>query len=44
MLKQLVYNFLLAGAIRLLLMNSEYQQLISERVEVSTTLNAWKRG
>ncbi|XP_015119674.1 phosphatidylinositol glycan anchor biosynthesis class U protein [Diachasma alloeum] len=33
----------LAGAIRLLLMNSEFQKIISDRVEVSTALNSWKR-
>ncbi|XP_063979814.1 phosphatidylinositol glycan anchor biosynthesis class U protein [Diachasmimorpha longicaudata] len=33
----------LAGAIRLLLMNSEFQKIISNRVEVSTALNSWKR-
>lgn len=36
-------NFILAGIIRLLLMNSEYQRIISDRVEVSTALNSWKR-
>lgn len=36
-------NFALAGTIRLLLMNSEYQRIISNRVEVSTALNSWKR-
>ncbi|XP_043267801.1 phosphatidylinositol glycan anchor biosynthesis class U protein [Venturia canescens] len=33
----------LAAAIRPLLMNSEFQKVISERVEVSTALNSWKR-
>ncbi|XP_011298181.1 phosphatidylinositol glycan anchor biosynthesis class U protein [Fopius arisanus] len=33
----------LAGAIRLLLMNSELQKIIADRVEVSTALNSWKR-
>lgn len=36
-------NFALAGIIRLLLMNSGYQKIISNRVEVSTALNSWKR-
>ncbi|EFN62573.1 Phosphatidylinositol glycan anchor biosynthesis class U protein [Camponotus floridanus] len=36
-------NFALAGTIRLLLMNSEYQKTIGNRVEVSTALNSWKR-
>ncbi|KAL6265200.1 phosphatidylinositol glycan anchor biosynthesis class U protein [Pogonomyrmex barbatus] len=36
-------NFTLAGIIRLLMMNSEYQKIISDRVEVSTALNSWKR-
>ncbi|KAL6449328.1 hypothetical protein ACFW04_000738 [Cataglyphis niger] len=36
-------NFALAGTIRLLLMNSEYQKIIGNRVEVSTALNSWKR-
>lgn len=35
---------LLAGAIRFFLMNSEFQKIISDRVEVSTALNSWKRG
>lgn len=34
----------LAGAIRPLLMYSEFQKIISDRVEVSTALNSWKRG
>ncbi|XP_043595699.1 phosphatidylinositol glycan anchor biosynthesis class U protein isoform X5 [Bombus pyrosoma] len=32
------------GTIRFLLMNSEYQKVISNRVEISTALNSWKRG
>ncbi|KAG5322551.1 PIGU protein, partial [Pseudoatta argentina] len=36
-------NFVLAGTIRLLIMNSEYQKIIGNRVEVSTALNSWKR-
>ncbi|XP_043679708.1 phosphatidylinositol glycan anchor biosynthesis class U protein [Vespula pensylvanica] len=43
MLTKLLPNFILAVAIRFLLMNSEYQKVISERVEVSTALNSWKR-
>ncbi|OXU23368.1 hypothetical protein TSAR_012475 [Trichomalopsis sarcophagae] len=39
---QIVY-FGLAGALRLLLMNSDYQSVIADRVEVSTALNSWKR-
>lgn len=35
---------ILAGAIRFILMNSEFQKIISDRVEVSTALNSWKRG
>ncbi|XP_043595697.1 phosphatidylinositol glycan anchor biosynthesis class U protein isoform X3 [Bombus pyrosoma] len=31
------------GTIRFLLMNSEYQKVISNRVEISTALNSWKR-
>lgn len=41
---QWLSNFILAGTIRFLLMNSEYQKIISDRVEVSTALNSWKRG
>lgn len=41
---QWLSNFILAGIIRFLLMNSEYQKIISDRVEVSTALNSWKRG
>ena len=43
MWKQWLSNFALAGTIRFLLMNSEYQKVISDRVEVSTALNSWKR-
>ncbi|KAK1128026.1 hypothetical protein K0M31_003518 [Melipona bicolor] len=43
MKKQWLSNFILAGIIRFLLMNSEYQKVISDRVEVSTALNSWKR-
>ncbi|XP_043595696.1 phosphatidylinositol glycan anchor biosynthesis class U protein isoform X2 [Bombus pyrosoma] len=32
-----------SGTIRFLLMNSEYQKVISNRVEISTALNSWKR-
>lgn len=42
-LKQLLYCTL-AGGIRLILMNSELQKTISDRVEISTALNSWKRG
>lgn len=44
MLTKWLPNLILAVAIRFLLMNSEYQEVISERVEVSTALNSWKRG
>lgn len=40
---QWLSNYVLAGTIRFLLMNSEYQKVISDRVEVSTALNSWKR-
>ncbi|XP_054001309.1 phosphatidylinositol glycan anchor biosynthesis class U protein [Hylaeus anthracinus] len=43
MSKQWLSNFVLAGTIRFLLMNSGYQKVISDRVEVSTALNSWKR-
>ncbi|KAK2583792.1 hypothetical protein KPH14_009693 [Odynerus spinipes] len=43
MLKKWLSNIILAVAVRFLLMNSEYQKVISERVEVSTALNSWKR-
>ncbi|XP_060832375.1 phosphatidylinositol glycan anchor biosynthesis class U protein [Bombus pascuorum] len=43
MRKQWLSNFILAGTIRFLLMNSEYQKVISDRVEISTALNSWKR-
>ncbi|XP_076754199.1 phosphatidylinositol glycan anchor biosynthesis class U [Xylocopa sonorina] len=43
MTKQWLSNFILAGTIRFLLMISEYQKVISDRVEVSTALNSWKR-
>ncbi|XP_076277802.1 phosphatidylinositol glycan anchor biosynthesis class U [Lasioglossum baleicum] len=43
MSKQWASNFILAGTIRYLLMNSGYQKVISDRVEVSTALNSWKR-
>ncbi|KAJ8676512.1 hypothetical protein QAD02_012299 [Eretmocerus hayati] len=38
-----VSALVLAGALRLLLMNSEYQAVIADRVEISTALNSWKR-
>ncbi|KAG8040289.1 hypothetical protein G9C98_000860 [Cotesia typhae] len=41
-LKQLLYCSL-AGGIRLILMNSQFQKIISDRVEISTALNSWKR-
>ena len=40
---QFIY-FLLAGTLRLLLMNSDYQSIIANRVEISTALNSWKRS
>ncbi|XP_017794815.1 PREDICTED: phosphatidylinositol glycan anchor biosynthesis class U protein [Habropoda laboriosa] len=43
MTKQWLSNFVLAGTIRFLLMNSGYQKIITDRVEVSTALNSWKR-
>ncbi|XP_031826612.1 phosphatidylinositol glycan anchor biosynthesis class U [Nomia melanderi] len=43
MSKQWMSNFILAGTIRYLLMNSGYQKVISDCVEVSTALNSWKR-
>lgn len=41
--KQTSY-FVLAAILRFLLMYSDYQQNITDRVEVSTALNAWKRS
>ncbi|XP_044580608.1 phosphatidylinositol glycan anchor biosynthesis class U protein [Cotesia glomerata] len=41
-LKQFLYCSL-AGGIRLILMNSQLQKIISDRVEISTALNSWKR-
>ncbi|XP_046751908.1 phosphatidylinositol glycan anchor biosynthesis class U protein [Diprion similis] len=35
--------FALAASIRLLLIYSEYQKIIADRVEVSTALNSWKK-
>ncbi|XP_043499069.1 phosphatidylinositol glycan anchor biosynthesis class U protein [Polistes fuscatus] len=43
MLTKWLPNFILAVVVRFLLMNSGYQKVISERVEVSTALNSWKR-
>ncbi|XP_015607675.1 phosphatidylinositol glycan anchor biosynthesis class U protein isoform X2 [Cephus cinctus] len=42
-MKKQLSCFALAGAIRLLLMTSDYQTLITDRVEVSTALNSWKK-
>lgn len=41
--KKWLSNFALAATIRWLLINSGYQKIISNRVEVSTALNSWKR-
>ncbi|XP_012267499.2 phosphatidylinositol glycan anchor biosynthesis class U protein [Athalia rosae] len=35
--------YALAAIIRLLLIHSEYQKIIADRVEVSTALNSWKK-
>lgn len=43
MLTEWLPNIILAVGVRFLLMNSEYQKVISGRVEVSTALNSWKR-
>ncbi|XP_012276913.1 phosphatidylinositol glycan anchor biosynthesis class U protein isoform X2 [Orussus abietinus] len=43
MKKRIFNNLILASAIRIFLMRSNYQSIISERVEVSTALNSWKR-
>lgn len=39
-----LFYYTLAGVLRFLLMKSRYQEIISDRVEVSTSLNSWKRG
>lgn len=39
-----LFYCVLAAAVRPLLMNSGFQKVISERLEVSTALNSWKRG
>ncbi|XP_044740730.1 phosphatidylinositol glycan anchor biosynthesis class U protein [Chrysoperla carnea] len=41
---QIVLEYVIAGAIRYLLMNSDYRKIITERVEISTPLNAWERA
>ncbi|XP_051173018.1 phosphatidylinositol glycan anchor biosynthesis class U protein [Leptopilina boulardi] len=38
-----LFYYTLAGVIRFLLMKPRYQEIISDRVEVSTSLNSWKR-
>ncbi|XP_043483224.1 phosphatidylinositol glycan anchor biosynthesis class U protein [Leptopilina heterotoma] len=38
-----LFYYTLAGVLRFLLMKSRYQEIISDRVEVSTSLNSWKR-
>ncbi|XP_067002406.2 phosphatidylinositol glycan anchor biosynthesis class U protein [Anabrus simplex] len=43
-MESLVYmEYAVAGIIRYWLMNSDYKQLIADRVEVSTPLNSWKK-
>lgn len=37
-------EFLVAFLIRLWLTSSDYRQVISDRVELSTPVNSWKRG
>ncbi|KAL1130048.1 hypothetical protein AAG570_012991 [Ranatra chinensis] len=41
--KSFCSQFVVAIAIRLILINSSYQKGIAERVEISTLLNSWKR-
>ncbi|XP_058807125.1 phosphatidylinositol glycan anchor biosynthesis class U protein [Phymastichus coffea] len=42
-MKNHIVYYALAGVLRLLLMHSDYQNVIADRVEVSTALNSWKR-
>lgn len=43
-MKNHIVYYALAGILRLLLMHSDYQNVIADRVEVSTALNSWKRS
>ena len=44
-MEKLVYfEYAIAGIIRYWLINSDYKQIIGERVEISTPLNSWKKG
>jgi hypothetical protein len=43
-MKNQIIHFALAGTLRILLMNSNFQNIIGNRVEVSTALNSWKRS
>lgn len=36
--------YLGAAYMRIWLLNSDYQEVISDHIEVSTPVNAWKRG
>lgn len=41
----LVYlEYAVAGIIRYWLINSDYKQTIGDRVEISTSLNSWRKG
>lgn len=41
---KLVVQSIIASLIRLWLVTSEYKKPITDRVEISTPLNSWKRG
>jgi hypothetical protein len=42
---KLVYlEYAVAGIIRYWLINSDYKQTIGDRVEISTSINSWRKG
>jgi hypothetical protein len=42
---KLVYlEYAVGGIIRYWLINSDYKQTIGDRVEISTSLNSWRKG
>lgn len=42
--QKLFLCYLGAAYVRIWLLNSDYQEVIGDHIEVSTPLNSWKRG
>lgn len=41
---KLILCYFGAAYVRMWLLNSDYQEIIGDHIEVSTPLNSWKRG